>query len=169
MATIAGWGKERARRKIKRPGIVTVTGTTERLGIFFFQSIRTIMKMCHYAPQRRPCHPSHSAGVKTIGAGHRIEFKWSLSYLTTKHLTLPGPEPTTAMPWLAQDLFLSPVPLGIWSVHPFSAAAAAAELYTMYLTEEELVAGFIWLSLCLYRGKVPGEAITQWRIVLRFS
>lgn len=86
-----------------------------------------------------------------------------MSYLTTKHLTLPGPEPTAAVPWLAQDLFLSPVPFGIWSVHPFAAAAAAAatELYTMYLTEEELAAGFIWLSLCLYHGKVPSEAVTQ--------
>lgn len=35
------------------------------------------------------------------------------------------------------------------------------ELYTVYLAEEELAAGFIWLSLCLYHVKVSGEAITQ--------
>lgn len=30
----------------------------------------------------------------------------------------------------------------------------------MYFAEEELAAGFIWLSLCLYHIKAPGEVIT---------
>lgn len=70
----SGLRERESKQKIKRPSIVTVIGTAERLGIFL-KSIRTIMKMCHYVPQRSPCHPSHRAGVKTIAAHHRIEGK----------------------------------------------------------------------------------------------
>lgn len=60
----------------------------------------------------------------------------------------------------AGSFLLSPVPSGIWSEH-LSSSAAATKLCTKYLTEEELAAGFIWLSLCLYHVKVSGETTTQ--------